>query len=378
MGDVRDAIRYLRRFAAELLEAKQAEPGDDITTALVAGIEQGLLTHADARSLLTELLSASVDNTTHSMGLMIWLLCEHPDQWALVAADDELVERAVEESRALRAGDPAGHAFQRTRGRAARHRGARGHADDRVPRRRPPRSRRVRGPRFLRRDPTPSATAADLRHRAPLLHRRRPRPHADPRGVARGHHAVDAAAAGVGREHEDRGRQLCRSHPSLSSFSHWRAHDHHRARPALGPRRRSIPRSTTARSPPRSRASTPTSIGSARSTTSSTSARSTPRAHQRRRRRARGGPRPRPTRARGAPPGQRVPARSRHHRQPRRARRCARRRAADAQRRARAAGEAARRVARGARRRGVRRAQRHRRRARVRAARRPPRAPSSR
>ena len=49
MGDVRDAIRYLRRFAAELLEAKQGEPGDDITTALVAGIEQGLLTHADAR-----------------------------------------------------------------------------------------------------------------------------------------------------------------------------------------------------------------------------------------------------------------------------------------------------------------------------------------
>jgi cytochrome P450 len=97
MGDVRDAIRYLRRFAAELLEAKQREPGDDITTALAAGIEQGLLTDSDARSLLTELLGASVDNTTHSMGLMMWLLSEHPDQWALVAGDADLVERAVEE-----------------------------------------------------------------------------------------------------------------------------------------------------------------------------------------------------------------------------------------------------------------------------------------
>ena len=40
MGDVREALRYLRRFADELLEAKQREPGDDITTALAAGIER--------------------------------------------------------------------------------------------------------------------------------------------------------------------------------------------------------------------------------------------------------------------------------------------------------------------------------------------------
>jgi cytochrome P450 len=97
MGDVRDALRYLRRFADELLDAKRRAPGDDITTALAAGVEEGVLSPSDARSLLTELLSASVDNTTHSMGLMLWLLCEHPDQWALVAADSALVERAVEE-----------------------------------------------------------------------------------------------------------------------------------------------------------------------------------------------------------------------------------------------------------------------------------------
>ena len=122
MGDVRDAIRYLRRFAAELLEAKQGEPGDDITTALVAGIEQGLLTHADARSLLTELLSASVDNTTHSMGLMLWLLSEHADQWALVAARRRSRRARGRRVRALRAGDPAREALQRTRGRAPRRR----------------------------------------------------------------------------------------------------------------------------------------------------------------------------------------------------------------------------------------------------------------
>ena len=97
MDDVVNAIRELRRFADELIEEKQRSPGDDITSALVAGIEQGVMSHRDARSLLTELLGASVENTTHTMGLALWLLCRHPDQWALVARDADLIERAVEE-----------------------------------------------------------------------------------------------------------------------------------------------------------------------------------------------------------------------------------------------------------------------------------------
>jgi cytochrome P450 len=97
MDDVVDAIRHLTRFADELIESKRADPGDDITSALVRAIEAGDLERRDARSLLTELLSASVDNTTHSMGLALWLLAEHPDQWARLTADSRLVERAVEE-----------------------------------------------------------------------------------------------------------------------------------------------------------------------------------------------------------------------------------------------------------------------------------------
>ena len=58
---------------------------------------RGVLTRRDVRSLLTELLSASVDNTTHSMGLAVWLLCEHPAEWSSVADGVAPVERAVEE-----------------------------------------------------------------------------------------------------------------------------------------------------------------------------------------------------------------------------------------------------------------------------------------
>jgi cytochrome P450 len=92
MDDVTAAIRELRRFADELIVEKQQSPGDDITSALLRAVADGSVDRRDVRSLLTELLSASVDNTTHAMGLAVWLLCEHPDQWAAGS-----IESAVEE-----------------------------------------------------------------------------------------------------------------------------------------------------------------------------------------------------------------------------------------------------------------------------------------
>jgi cytochrome P450 len=97
MDDVGAAIRRLRQFADELIEEKRACPGDDVTSALVAGVDRGVLSHRDARSLLTELLSASVDNTMHSMGLAVWLLAEHPEQWEQLVREPRLIEGAVEE-----------------------------------------------------------------------------------------------------------------------------------------------------------------------------------------------------------------------------------------------------------------------------------------
>ena len=97
MQDVAAAIRELRRFADELIEDKQRAPGDDITSALLRAVGDGQLALEDVGSLLTELLSASVDNTTHSMGLAVWLLAGHPAEWSAVASGAAPVERAVEE-----------------------------------------------------------------------------------------------------------------------------------------------------------------------------------------------------------------------------------------------------------------------------------------
>jgi cytochrome P450 len=97
MDDVTAALRELRRFADELIEEKERAPGDDITSALLRAVDDGVLTRRDVRSLLTELLSASVDNTTHSLGFAVWLLSGHPSEWSAVASGTAPVERAVEE-----------------------------------------------------------------------------------------------------------------------------------------------------------------------------------------------------------------------------------------------------------------------------------------
>ena len=97
MQDVAVAIRALRRFADELIEQKQRTPGSDLTSALLEAVTRRELALDDVRSLLTELLSASVDNTTHSMGLALWLLGRHPDEWSAVARGLAPVDRAVEE-----------------------------------------------------------------------------------------------------------------------------------------------------------------------------------------------------------------------------------------------------------------------------------------
>jgi len=97
MSDVAAAVRELRRFADELIEAKQRDPGDDVTSELLRAVGDGRLALGDVRSLLTELLSASVDNTTHSMGLAVWLLATHPSEWSAVEGRVAPVDRAVEE-----------------------------------------------------------------------------------------------------------------------------------------------------------------------------------------------------------------------------------------------------------------------------------------
>jgi cytochrome P450 len=94
---VREAKEQLARYTGELLAHKRKHPGDDLTTALATAAANGQITEQDAYYLLEELLSASVDNTANTAGLAVHTLAEHPEQWAAVHADPQLLEPAVEE-----------------------------------------------------------------------------------------------------------------------------------------------------------------------------------------------------------------------------------------------------------------------------------------
>ena len=94
---VRRAKLEMADYSAELLAGKRRRPGDDLTSVMAQATQSGDLHEGDAGPLLTELLSAAVDNTANTAALTVWTLAERPDDWAAVAADPSLRADAVKE-----------------------------------------------------------------------------------------------------------------------------------------------------------------------------------------------------------------------------------------------------------------------------------------
>lgn len=95
----------LERAAAEfvdytrgLLDLRRREPGDDLISQLLAAEEEGdRLTEEECVHLVSAVLVGGVDTTQSQLAHGMRLFCEHPDQWALLAADPGLAAGAVEE-----------------------------------------------------------------------------------------------------------------------------------------------------------------------------------------------------------------------------------------------------------------------------------------
>jgi cytochrome P450 len=94
---IRAASAELREYGRGLVASKRAEPGDDLTSTLLAAHDAGVVTAGDIASMLNEMLGASADNTAHSFGLAMWLLATHPEQWQRLVDDPTLIPNAVEE-----------------------------------------------------------------------------------------------------------------------------------------------------------------------------------------------------------------------------------------------------------------------------------------
>lgn len=81
-----------------LLARKRADPGDDVVSQLIAVREQGeRLSDVELVHLVLNVLIGGVDTTTAQLSHALRLFAEHPDQWALLARQPELVPQAVEE-----------------------------------------------------------------------------------------------------------------------------------------------------------------------------------------------------------------------------------------------------------------------------------------
>jgi cytochrome P450 len=92
------AVAEFYEYAWELLRARREDPGEDLISNLIAVEREGeRLSDVECVNLVLNVLIGGVDTTQSQLAHAIRLFAEHPDQWALLAADPELVPRAVEE-----------------------------------------------------------------------------------------------------------------------------------------------------------------------------------------------------------------------------------------------------------------------------------------
>ena len=89
----------LEAYLVDLITERRGAPKDDLLSALIAIEEAGdRLSNDELVSMAVAVLMAGTDTTRNQLACCLALFAEHPDQWALLAEQPELVPRAVEES----------------------------------------------------------------------------------------------------------------------------------------------------------------------------------------------------------------------------------------------------------------------------------------
>ena len=93
-----EASAALKDYFLEQMEDAEANPTDDIIGDLVtAEIDGEKLSDEAIYSFLRLLLPAGLETTYRSSGNLLYLLLTHPEQFAAVQADHELIAPAIEE-----------------------------------------------------------------------------------------------------------------------------------------------------------------------------------------------------------------------------------------------------------------------------------------
>jgi cytochrome P450 len=96
------AVEDFYDYAEALVRARRESAGDDLISKLIEAEEIDThppkLSDVECINLVFNVLVGGVDTSQSQLAHAIRLLAEHPDQWALLAEDPSLAERAVEEA----------------------------------------------------------------------------------------------------------------------------------------------------------------------------------------------------------------------------------------------------------------------------------------
>ena len=86
-------------YVRALINERRDKPADDLLTALIAAEEQGdKLSEQELVTMVEAVIVGGTDTTRNQLACCVALFCDHPDQWAMLAADPTLAATAVEES----------------------------------------------------------------------------------------------------------------------------------------------------------------------------------------------------------------------------------------------------------------------------------------
>jgi len=104
-----------QHFFASVFEARRADPGPDLMSALVHahGEDEQPLTMHELQNLMHQLITGGFETTTSALAHALWLLVRNPDQMALLRADTEAHMKGFIEE-ALRTESPVQGLSRRT------------------------------------------------------------------------------------------------------------------------------------------------------------------------------------------------------------------------------------------------------------------------
>jgi cytochrome P450 len=94
---VEAAVTGLSGYADHLIRQKEAEPADDLLSALVTARQASKVSADELRNLVVTLVFGGHDNVRHQFGNAMAAFAGHPGQWAALAANPGLAGQAADE-----------------------------------------------------------------------------------------------------------------------------------------------------------------------------------------------------------------------------------------------------------------------------------------